>query len=318
MTISLQKIAENTTNYGNRLAFSQDGHRLAIVNSAGALYLWQDLTSWQTQSRPGEWLDRPLFTAPGDRLLVAPQIFDLQQQQWLPLPPVTEAFTADLEETPPGDFAVYAAAWSGDGQDLVVYGEYRPSRRLGDRSVWSGPTRRLLLLDGQTRHLKAVLWQGSGSEAYRVIALHDRLIAAAGMDLRLWERQSHRAVSELKEHSLVIRDLQWNADGSLLATAGADQQVILWDGATWKVAQRWQAHLGEIKALAFHPRASLLATGGEDQQLKFWSLTGQLLHNQTLQGIVEGLAFNAQGDRLAVAQGGMDARVIVYQVQVQE
>ena len=317
LSISLTKIAENTTDYGSHLAFSADGHLLAVVNPAGALYLWQDLTPWQTRSRPGEWLDRPFFTT-GDRLLVAPQIFEIKTQQWLPLPPLVSVFTADLAEgEPTGGFAVYASAWSSDSNDLVVYGEHRPSRRLGDRSTWAGPTKRLLLLEGQTRQLKAVLWQGQGSEAYRTIALHDQFIAAAAVRLRVWDRQTQKPVADLGEHTLVIHALQWSADGSLLASGGADQQVILWNTRTWEVQRRWQAHLGEVKALAFHPHNLLLVTGGEDQQIKFWSLEGKLLKTELVQGMVEGLAFNPQGDRLAVAQGGTDASIQVYQVQVQ-
>jgi WD40 repeat protein len=318
LSISLRKIAENTTDYGSHLAFSADGHRLAVVNPAGALYLWQDLTLWQTYSRPGEWLDRTFFATTGDRLLVAPHIFEIKTQQWLSLPSVVDSFTTDLAEgAPPGTFAAYASAWSPDSKDLVVYGEYRPSRRLGDRASWSGPTKRLLLLDGHTRQLKTVLWQGNGSEAYRAIALNDRFIAAAAVHLQIWDRQTQQAVADLGEHSLVIRDLQWNAAGTLLASGSADQQVIVWDTATWTPLHRWQAHRGDVKVLAFHPHHPLLVTGGDDQHIKFWSLTGKLLKTETVQGIVEGLAFNPQGDQLAIAQGGPQARVMVYQVQVQ-
>ena len=317
-SISFKKIAENTTDYGNRLAFSADGNLLAIVNPAGAVYLWRDLKSWHTQSLPGEMLDRTFFAATGDRLLVAPHIFEISTQQWLPLPSLANAFTADLSEgTPSGGFATYAAAWSPDGKDLVVYAEYRPSRRAGDRSSGSGPTKRLLLLEGQTRQLKSVLWQGKGSEAYRTITLNDRFIAAAATHLRIWDRQTQKAVADLSEHTLVIRDLQWNVTGTLLASGSADQQVILWDTATWKPLHHWQAHQGEVKALAFHPHQPLLVTGGEDQQLKVWSLQGKLLKTEAMQGMVEGLAFNSQGDRLAIAQGGTQASVQVYAVTME-
>lgn len=317
-SISLKKIAENTTDYGNRLAFSADGKLLAIVNPAGAVYLWRDLTPWHTQSRPGEMLDRTFFDATGDRLLVAPHIFEISTQQWLPLPSLADVFTAELAEgAPSGGFAAHASAWSPDGKDLVVYAEYRPSRRAGDRSSWSGPTKRLLLLEGQTRQLKSVLWQGKGSEAYRTIALNDRFIAAAAIHLRIWDRPTQQAVADLSEHTLVIRDLQWNKTGTLLASGSADQQVILWDTATWKPLHRWQAHQGEVKALAFHPHQPLLVTGGEDQQLKVWSLDGKLLKTEAMQGMVEGLAFNSQGDRLAIAQGGTQASVTVYAVTVE-
>ncbi|MEX0271137.1 WD40 repeat domain-containing protein [Leptolyngbyaceae cyanobacterium UHCC 1019] len=318
-SISLKKIVDNTNGYGSRLAFSPDGHLLTVVNSAGALYVWRDLTPWQTQSRPGELLDRSIFSAMGDRIFAAPQVFQINTEQWLPFPSVVKAFTADLAEgDPPGGFAAYASAWSLDGRDLVVYGEYRPSRRLGDRDHWNGPSKRLLLLDGQTRQLKSILWEGNGSEAYRTIALSERFIAAAAIHLRVWDRQTQQAVADLGEHTLVIRDLQWNATGTLLASGGADQQVILWDTSTWKSLHRWQAHRGDVKALAFHPHYPLLVTGGDDQQIKFWSLEGKLIKAEAVQGIVEGLAFNPKGDQLAIALGEPQFSVRVYQVQVQE
>lgn len=310
-------MVEDTNGYGRYLAFSSDGHLLAVVNPAGALYVWRDLRPWQTQSRPGELLDRSLFSTAGNRILAAPQMFQVETQQWLTLPSVANAFTADLTEgEPSGGFAAYAAAWSRDEQDLVVYGEYRPSRRLGDRSNWSGFTKRLLLLDGKTRQLKRVLWEGRGSEAYRTIALNDRFIAAGAIRLQIWDRQTQQTVANLGEHTLVVRDLQWNATGTLLASGSADQQVIVWDTATWQPLHRWQAHQGDVKAIAFHPHHPLLVTGGDDRQIKVWSLDGTLLKAETVQGMVEGLAFNPQGDRLAVAVGGSEASVQVYQLQL--
>lgn len=317
-SISLAKIAEDTNHYGSRLAFSPDGHWLAVVNPAGALYLWRDLVSWQSYSYPGELLDQTFFNTASDRVLVAPHVFQIKEQQWLSLPAITTALTAGLaEEEPPGSFAAYASAWSPDGQELVVYTEYRASRRSGDRSSWSGPSKRLLLLDGQTRQLKTSLWEGQGREAYRAIALNDRLIAAGAVHLRIWDRQSQQMLAELSEHTLAIRALQWNPSGTLLASAGADQHIILWNTSSWQLRQRWKAHEGEIKAIAFHPKHPLFITGGDDQQIKIWSLEGKLLKTETVGGIVEGLALNAEGDRLAIAQGGPQARIIVYQVTVE-
>jgi WD40 repeat protein len=315
--LSLKKIAESSTNYGSHLGFSPDGHLLAVVNSAGALYLWRNLVPWQSQSYPGERLDRTFFSPTGDQVLVAPQVFQVATQQWLPLPSITPALLANLPTKPTsGDFAVHASAWSPDGQDLVVYGEYRASRGLGDRTTWNGPTKRLLLLEGQSRKLRTILWQGNSHEAYRVTAINAKFIASAATQVQVWDRLTQHPVANLAGHSTVVRDLQWNDAGTLLASGGTDQQVILWDTKTWKPRHQWQAHQGEVKSMAFHPHRPLLVTGGEDQQLKFWSLEGHLLKTEPLQGMVEGLAFNPQGDRIAIALGGPHATVQVYQLEV--
>lgn len=315
-SLTLTRVANLTQGYGQHLAFSPDGEFLVASNGAGALYLWRNLQPWQTLSRPGELLHYPLVTADSQWILAAPAVFNLATQTWEELPALTSELTAGLSEIPQGSFSSFSSIWSPDRQDLVVYTEYRPSRRLGDRADWQGPTKRLLLLQGKTRELQTVLWEGRASTGYRTLAINDRYIAAGAVSIRLWNRQTRQQVAELTQPSLVVRALDFNPTGTLLLGAGADRQVRLWETANGALVKGWKAHNDDIQALRFHPQRAILASGSGDRQLKLWTLEGQLLATETLEDGVEGLAFSFAGDFLAVAQGGPQAKILVYRLQI--
>ncbi len=72
------------------------------------------------------------------------------------------------------------------------------------------------------------------------------------------------------------RSLVWsvafNADGSLLASAGGDGRVILWDMDTFSIASILKGHERGVCSVAFAPGGELLASGGLDGSIRLWGL----------------------------------------------
>lgn len=58
---------------------------------------------------------------------------------------------------------------------------------------------------------------------------HDRLLAAAGDKLTLWNASEGRLILSLEAHGLAINALDFSANGQTLVTASEDKTVKLWD-----------------------------------------------------------------------------------------
>src|SRR6185295_12178400 len=171
------------------------------------------------QLTAGEPILHLAWSSDGKRLLASPQIYDLAQDAWDKLPGLGKAMTSGLDEPPsPDQLGIAAAVHAPDGQELVIAVYFQPSRALDAGDSYHGPHERLLLV-GPDRALRGALYAGDGE--MRAIAVSDRLIAAGGTTVQVWDRQSMRKVADLK-HKLVARALAFNAAGDRLGVITAD------------------------------------------------------------------------------------------------
>ena len=99
-------------------------------------------------------------------------------------------------------------------------------------------------------------------------------------------------------------DVDWNPDGTQLASAGADTLVTVWNrnGATPPVVLR--GHNWIAQGLAWHPNGQLLASSGYDNSIGLWDApTGvrvnELRDPEAPDTIFLGVAWNPDGQLLA-------------------
>jgi WD40 repeat protein len=308
-TITVKVIADLTGPHGDHLAFDPGGKRWALAESR-AIQLGSDGTL-DRKLPAGEPIHHLAWSSDGKQLLAGPLIYDLPQDAWEKLPGLGKAMTSGLDQPPsPDQLGIGAAAYSPDGRDLLIAVYFQPSRDRGGTDSYSGPQERVLLV-GRDRTFRGALY--AGDNEMRALAVGDRLIAAGGATVQVWDRQSLRKVGDLK-HKLVARALAFNAAGDRLGVITADGSVSIWDPNAGKLLHSFPAHQGDGYAIAFHPKQPIVATGGQDGKLQLWSLTGSSIHTETLGGWVHAVAFDPTGTRLGAATRERPPHLMIYSV----
>ena len=66
--------------------------------------------------------------------------------------------------------------------------------------------------------------------------------------------------------------LAFNGNGSLIAIAGGDGEILVVDSSTGVVVERWAGHAFGTLDLAWSSSADTLASVGQDGMIRFWRL----------------------------------------------
>ncbi len=136
-------------------------------------------------------------------------------------------------------------------------------------------------------------------------------------------------------HKGSVREVSVSPDGSLIASAGNDNMVRVWSAVDGKLLHELTGHDCHVYNVAFHPDGESLISADLKCRVKHWNVkTGKLvreidaglLYTYSIKytvdvGGVRGMAFNADGSRLAcagatgedkgIAHSG-DARVLLF------
>ncbi len=201
----------------------------------------------------------------GDVLLAAPS--RAAGDEWEDLPPLGRAIDP---------WRVVTATWTGE-QLLVV--QCAPS---------GGHEQHVRLYDGRTRTPGDVLWADSEWMRVEVVAAGAGRLAAAALEVRVWDGSGHDLLVVAERGVQVRRVLLAGED---VIVGYADGHVAVHGRAGWK------AHADEARALALHPDGTRLATGGWDGRVALWTLDGELLAETQVAAEVADVAFLG-GDRL--------------------
>ena len=168
-------------------------------------------------------------------------------------------------------------------------------------------------------------------QAGRIQAMRDRLERIGNMpegDFRefawhyLDQLSRRRDFVELKGHKQAVTTLAVNRDGTLLATAGHDAEVLIWDTSTWKQKTTISvAGAAPTLQVVFSPDGKQLAALGNDGQLRIWDLATKTVV-RTFPGHASGdsrFAFSPQGRYLAsVSRALPNSRLQVWDLRTGE
>lgn len=211
---------------------------------------------------------RPIFamalSPEGDRMVVARG----NQLDWYRRPSAEESDAESNalvreKSTFSGPETIQSLAWSPDGLRIAV-----------------GSFRRISLWEAKTQTLEGAIEEELGG---RITALSFRpdsslLLAADSQDgasgKLLWIDLESLAIQKtVQAHGDAVLGLDLNREGSLAASASADQSVKIWSLDTGELQSQLEGHTGYVLAVSFSPEGERLATGGDDEQIKIWRLS---------------------------------------------
>ena len=165
------------------------------------------------------------------------------------------------------------------------------------------------------------------------LAFKNENVLAVGFEdgtIEMWNVQNQQKLAwpeekEQEKHTDKITSLAFRPDGSMLASASADQKIKLWDIKLWDVETgrlAWSPAEPEgdwVLAVAFSPDGKTLAAACESQVIKLWNVEEELDSSKSatqplsLTGHrlgVTSLAFAPDGKTLA--SGSMDGAVMLW------
>ncbi|MCB9418600.1 MAG: hypothetical protein H6667_02260 [Ardenticatenaceae bacterium] len=148
-------------------------------------------------------------------------------------------------------------------------------------------------------------------EAVNFTYQHTQTAPAEAEDALYRALQASQLQLTLSGHTDGVHDVAFNADGSLLATAGLDAAVKIWDAHSGQTVQTFTDSERGFNSVAFSPAQPHLAAAGLDGSVYIWDLTsGRRVRRLASDGgSVQAIAYNADGSLLAAAMADASVRV---------
>ncbi|MGE0856964.1 MAG: protein kinase, partial [Hyphomicrobiaceae bacterium] len=204
---------------------------------------------------------------------------------------------AALVRTIPLDAEATSIAVSGD--------EAITGFAIGRIDLWDLSTgrRRATFLRNEADFWSLAFSDGGGRFA---AATHDWKIA-------LWDTKTQTQPMHILEgHGNSVQALSYSAEGSLLASGGADKTVRLWNISTLDLVRTYRGGNDFVSDVTVSPDGKHLAAASLDGSIRVWSTGSSRLKRRYSghRGAVSGLAFAPDGQRLASA--GNDGTVRLW------
>ena len=141
-------------------------------------------------------------------------------------------------------------------------------------------------------------------------------IVSGGADntVRLWDRETGRALYVLEGHTAPVFTVAFSPDGIHVASGSSDRTVRLWNTRTGEHFRTLPGHVHTIYGVAFNLDGTLIASASADCTVRVWDVvTGEAVHEPRRHSdTVSCAAFSSDGGRLA--SGCEDGTVKLWDV----
>ena len=150
----------------------------------------------------------------------------------------------------------------------------------------------------------------------------ETMIATASLDgvVRIWkwDGEQETAVFEcaLGAHPGGAYCAAFHPTLNVIATAGADQEILIWDINSREAISRWNASRKVVHGIAFHPEGYKLAAACGDNALRIWDWRGShelLYESESFDDHVSAVCWSGDGRRLAASSYDGTARVYRFE-----
>jgi WD40 repeat protein len=251
------------------VACSPDGKLLATAGMNPTVHVWDAATGAERHAFAGHtnWVAAVAFHPDGTRLASAS--VDTTIKVW-------DLGVLDRPDRLRGHKdVVHAVAFHPDGHTLASASRDKTVR------LWDAATgRERAVLRGHAQEVLGVAFHPDGRRLASVGGSSLAYPEKTPGEVKLWDVDAGRAVLTPAGHTATVKAVAFSPDGKLLATAGADQQLLLWDAATGAQVRGLPPHDAEQKQLwdvAFSPDGRLVAAADHwnDRALAWEVATGK-------------------------------------------
>lgn len=144
------------------------------------------------------------------------------------------------------------------------------------------------------------------------------LFSASSNSVKEWLHASPQALRTIGGHGAQVYAVAFAPQGTLAASASADQTIRIWDTANGSQVRQLSGHQGSVYTVAYSPEGGLLASGGADRTVRIWdaSTGGELKRLPGPTAPVYSVCFSPDGRLLA--SGGLDKTIRVWDVATSE
>jgi len=274
------------------VAFDPDGTRLATANyEAKTATLWDVTTGRELLTLTGHTggVNQVIFSPDGKQIATASD--DTTAKVW-------DAATGQELFTLSGHTNIIGSvAFSPDATQLVT-GSWDYSAKVWDMATGG----ELLTLSSFTEGVEAV-FSPDGTQ----------LAINSGNETQLWDLNKGEKLLTLLNHTNLIEQTVFSADGKRLATASLDGVAKVWDAETGVELLSLAGHASSISSVAFSPDGSHLATAGQDGTARVWDISPAGSREWlTVAGhvdTVEAVVYSPDGTWLATASDDGTAKI---------
>ncbi|KAI8986985.1 WD40-repeat-containing domain protein [Pilobolus umbonatus] len=152
-------------------------------------------------------------------------------------------------------------------------------------------------------------WNASRSRISS-LAWNSNILTTAGRDHYIYHRDVRSPESyfrRLTGHTQEVCGLKWNAEGTMLASGGNDNNLMIWNSHENIITHRFNQHIAAIKAISWNPhkRGMLVSGGGTaDKTIKFWNtINGTLLYSHDTGSQVCNIAYSKKTEEIVSSHG---------------
>ncbi len=268
------------------VVFSQDGQRLATASADKTAKIW-DISGREISGKE-------LLTLSGhtDRVSGVAFNFDrtrLATSSWDKTAKVWDAESGNELLTLTGHIdRVSGVAFSPDRGRLATSGWDKTAK------VWDAKSgNELLTLAGHSDHVNAVAFSSGGKLA----------TGSTDRTARIWDATSGQPLLILSGYSISGSVLVFSPDGERLATATRDGRVSIWDARSSLELLTLRGQGTAVRIASFSADGRRLVTAGFDRTIRLWDLDRGREVTPVRPGHGTVVALNADGSRLATADG---------------